>query len=219
VIRTAVLAIALACGVLGAAEAQSLRSDSPLWTYDTEPDPGLYPEHFTDAESFGCATPFRLGIYRSAGGMDDTYPSYMRIDNYGVFHCALIFGTAEDLEDAEKAFEDHAWLIVLGTQKRPGGGEDELLALQIGVRAGSEYMIFKRRKDVMSPTLEELDWRCPVGVERRTARLDIWVQDVCVISTKADLRRIANAAARRPAVIRWELMPRVETIPSEPAQR
>ncbi len=213
--RPTLFAIALACTVVSGAQAQSLRSDSPLWTYETEPDAGLFPEHFTDAESFGCSIPLRLGVYRTMGTTEDPGESYMRIDNYGVFHCALIFGTAYDLTDAEKAFDDHAWLIVLGSQDRPGGGEDEFLALQIGVRAGSRYLIFKRHKNQLSAPLEELDWRCPAGAERRTARLDIWVQNSCVISSKGDLRQIARAATRRPVLARWELMPPATAVPND----
>jgi len=53
----------LICALAGTAQAQQLRSDSPLWTYRFERDPGIYPEHFYDGDSFGCAIPMRLGVY------------------------------------------------------------------------------------------------------------------------------------------------------------
>ncbi|CAN5287913.1 hypothetical protein BH09PSE1_BH09PSE1_25500 [soil metagenome] len=197
----------------GAAQAQELRSDSPLWTYRFERDADLYPEAFFDAGSFGCAIPMRLGVYRRVPKDDEAEESFVRIDNYGVFHCALIYGEASDHEDAAEAFEDHAWLVVLGQTPRAGSGEDELIALQIGVRHGSRYALFRRPANNTTAPLEELDWRCPRTAERRTAHLDIWVQDACVISSKAELRGIARAAARRPILSTLEPPPR----PTPPA--
>lgn len=200
------LVFGLICALAGTAQAEDLRSDSPLWTYQFERAPGLYPEHFTDAESFGCSIPMRLGVYHRIPKDAEAGGSFVRIDNYGVFHCALVYGEAYDREDAETAFENHAWMVVLGKTPRADGGEDELIALQIGVRNGSRYALFRRNANTMGP-LEELDWRCPRTAERRTARLDIWVQDACVISSKAELRGIARAAARRPVLATLEPPP------------
>jgi hypothetical protein len=197
----------LICALAGTAQAQELRSDSPLWTYRFERAPGIYPEHFYDGESFGCTIPMRLGVYHRVPTGEETDESFVRIDNYGAFHCALIYGEAGQREDAEDAFEDHAWLIVLGRTPHPGGGEDELIALQIGVRNGSRYALFRRPVRNTTTPLEELDWRCPRTAERRTATLDVWIQDVCVISSKAELRGIARAAARRPILSTLEPPP------------
>jgi hypothetical protein len=203
------------------AQAQQLRSDSPLWTYQYERDAGLYPEAFTDKDSFGCSVPLRLGVYRripATSTTDDRFDdevSFVRIENYGVFHCALLYGEADDRADADKAFEDHAWLIVLDKVRRPDGGEDELLALQIGVRNGSRYELFRRRASDLSAPLEELDWRCPATAEHRVAHLDIWVQDSCVVSSKSDLRGVARSAARRPILATLELTPAAADVPSD----
>ncbi|MBU1272641.1 MAG: hypothetical protein KJ728_06245 [Alphaproteobacteria bacterium] len=185
------------------AQAQTLRSDTPLWTYQNEPDQGLYPQHFTDAVSFGCSIPLQLGVYRRDWNADGEDDAFVRLQNYGVFHCALLYGEAYDRADAEAAFEDHAWLIMLDESRRPDGRADQLLALQIGVRAGSRYVLLRRRGNELSAPLEELDWKCPADAEHRKARLDIWVQDSCVIASKADLRRVARAAAGRPIIATW----------------
>jgi hypothetical protein len=174
-----------------------------LWTYQNEPDQGLYPQHFTDADSFGCSVPLQLGVYRRDWNGGDRDDAFVRVQNYGVFHCALIYGEAFDRADADTAFEDHAWLIMLDKNRRADGGEDQLMALQIGVRAGSRYVLLRRRGTELSASLEELDWNCPANAERRTARLDIWVQDSCIIASKAELRQVARAAARRPIVATW----------------
>lgn len=207
----------------GGAQAQALRSDSPLWTYQQERDAGLYPEAFTDKDGFGCSVPLRLGVYQrvpvdqqadddSGGEM-----SFVRIDNYGAFHCALVYGEADDRADVDTAFEDHAWLIVLDKIPRPDGGEDVLLALQIGIRNGSRYELFRRRASDLSAPLEELDWRCPATAEHRVAHIDIWVQDSCVVSSKSDLRGVARSAARRPILATLDLTPAAADVPSDTA--
>lgn len=203
----------------GAAQAQSLRSDSPLWTYRNEPDPGLFPEQFFSEDSFGCATPLGLGIYEITPADKDESGGFVRVTNYGVFHCALSYGEASDREAADTAFEDHAWLIQLDKIRQPGGSDDYLFALQIGVRAGSRYVLLRRRGQALSAPLEELDWSCPSNAERRTSRIDIWFQDACVVSSKAELRRVARIAARRPAVSTWTLLPDAEDSPSETQDR
>jgi hypothetical protein len=187
------------------AQAQTLRSDSPLWTYQNEPDPGLYPEHFVDQESFGCAVPLHLGVYRRTSTGEDADISFMRVANYGVFHCALMYGEANDPEDIDTAFEDYAWLIELDRKDRADGTTNRLLALQIGIKAGSRYVLLRHRASESTTSLGELDWKCPAGAERRTARIDIWQQNACVISSKDDLRRIARIADRQPVTARWEL--------------
>ena len=207
-----VLGLTLAGLMGGVAEAQSLRSDSPLWTYETRPDPDLFPAPFFDDDSFGCSVPLGLGLYRVTYVTDDAEEdeTFVRIKNYGAIHCALTFGTAHDREDVDTAFEDFAWLIVLDEIRRPDGTDEHLLALQIGVRAGSRYVLLRRQGAGLSAPLDELDWKCPVRAERRTASIDIWRQDSCIVSSKAELRRMARMAARRPVVATWNLLPREE---------
>ena len=205
----------------GGAQAQQLRSDSPLWTYQQERDAGLYPEAFSDKDGFGCSIPLRLGIYQRvpvAPATEDSFKgdvSFVRIDNYGVFHCALVYGEADDRADADTAFEDHAWLIVLDKIRRPDGGEDELLALQIGIRNGSRYELFRRPASDLSAQMEELDWRCPANAEHRVAHIDIWVQDACVVSSKSDLLSIARSAAGRSVLATLDLTSAVADVPSD----
>lgn len=195
------------------AQVQSLRSDSPLWTYESERDAGLFPEHFTDAESFGCSIPLRLGLYRRIEMAEDFDESFVRIDNYGVFHCAVLYGEAFDRKDADVAFEDHAWLIVLDKIPRSDGSEDELLALQIGISAGSRYILLRRRSGNLSEPLDVLDWECPASAEHRRAQIGIWAQNSCITSSKTELRKIAHSAAQKPVLARLELLPPDDIVP------
>jgi hypothetical protein len=211
-----VLALAIVSVFGGVAQAQSLRSDSPLWTYQNERDADLYPQAFFDDESFGCSVPFRVGDYRRIATTEDEDDTFIRVGNYGVMHCALIYGETYDRDDVADAFEDYAWLIDLGELN---DGEGRLLAFQIGVRTGSRYVLLRQRGSGLSSSFEELDWKCPVNAEHRVARIDIWTQDVCVVASKADLRRIASTAARNPAAATWELLQRDEDTPSDDQAR
>lgn len=203
--RLALPLIGLALGLMALpVSAQELRSDSPLWTYDSEPNEALFPRFFTDEESFGCIHIIRTGLYRWAS-VDGGELEYWRVDNYGVFHCALIVGVSPELNEAKDAFDDHAWIVRLDRVVEADGSETELLAFQIGIRTGSRYVLLRRRKSDMTH-LEELAPECPETAERRTARIDIWGQDVCVVASQEQLRSIAQTANRRPAAARLDWM-------------
>jgi hypothetical protein len=203
----------LACSLLGVtplvlaspALAQDLRADSPLWTYDAEPNEALFPRSFHDADTFGCLHTIRTGIYRRTS-TESSWTDYWRLDNYGVFHCAIVFGEGDDPEEADEAFSDYAWVVELDTITEQNGIETELLALQIGVRSGSEYVLLRRRKGDME-RLELLAPECPPDAERRTATIDVWRQDVCVVTSQDQLRAMARVAHGRPAVGQLEFAP------------
>lgn len=201
--RRFVLAITMICSIGSIAQAQSLRSDSPLWTYETERDPDLYPEFFFDSESFGCSAPFRFGDYRRVSTTEDEPELFIHLAIAGLQHCALTYGQTYVRNDVSKAFDDIAWLIDLGELQ---SSDNRLFALQIGYQAGSRYILLRRRGTTLSSQLEELDWRCPMDAERRVAQIDVWTQDVCVVASKAALRRIARTASRRPASAAWEIL-------------
>lgn len=184
---------------------QELRSDSPLWTYETEPNEALFPRSFLDADSFGCVHAIPTGLYRWTGA-EEAEPRYWSLDNYGVFHCALLFGTAHEPEETSDAFIDYAWIVKLGDVVENDGSETELMALQIGIRSGSQYILLRRRKGDREH-LEQLAPECPPSAERRTATIDIWQQDVCVVASQDQLRSMARDAHRRPAAGRLDLIP------------
>ncbi len=192
--RALVLALALMTGPT-AASAQDLHADMPLWTYDDSGDE-LFPTRFSDDESFGCSNIIDPGFYRLDAQDDPDAVMFWRITNYGVFHCALTFGIAYEQEEANKTFEGPAWIVKLGDDT-VDEAEVELLALQIGIVDGSRYILLRRPKNEMHG-LEVLAHRCLRGLERRVAQIDIWRQDSCIVRSKADLRRVAREANRRP---------------------
>ena len=178
-----------------AASAQDLHADTPLWTYDDSGDE-LFPSHFSDEESFGCSNIIDPGFYRFEVRDDPDEAMFWRITNYGAFHCALSFGITYEQEEAHEAFEGPAWIVKLGDDT-VGEAAVELLALQIGIADGSRYILLRRLKNEMQG-LEVLTHRCLRGLERRIAQIDIWRQDSCIVGSKADLRRVAREANRRP---------------------
>lgn len=188
------LVLALSAGPT-VASAQTLRADTPLWTYDDSGDE-LFPTRFSDNESFGCSNIIDPGFYRLEVQDDPDAAMFWRITNYGAFHCALTFGVAYEQEAAHEAFEGPAWIIRLGNDT-VGEAAVELLALQIGIADGSRYILLRRPKNEMQG-LEVLAHRCLRGLERRVAQIDIWRQDSCIVRSKTDLRRVAREANRRP---------------------
>lgn len=188
--------------------AQTIRSDSALWTYDNASS-SLYPQGFVDDQSFGCVHAINVGVWRYIETDKQDWPEYWRLSNYGVFHCALLYGRADDEAAAGEAFESYAWLARL-TEPHSAPDEIELWALQIGVAGGSRYILLRRIGDDSAAPFDVLDAACPRDAERRRANIDIWVQDDCIVDAKADIVRIAQSAANRPPRGRLEFVPQAE---------
>ncbi len=180
----------------GSASAQSvqLRSGLPLWNNDHGVDE-TYPKNFIEDDGFGCSSNLNFGDYRAL--RPDGEPDvFWRISNYGVFHCALILRQASDRENLAEARFEYMWIIPLGEVTRDGQRR-ELLAFQIGIAGGSEYLLLSRPKGSLQGPFELLEPTCPRGAEFREASLDIWHTAYCVVESQGALKRIAFAAARR----------------------
>lgn len=158
---------------------------------------GLLPRTLYDEESFGCITNIELGDYRLIPAGDAEPAAWWRLENYGVFHCALLLSEADAQSNLRSGFRDYAWVIVLDEVSTPTG-DLELLALQIGARTGSSYRLLSRLKGVAPRgRFSLLDPECPRGATRQR-ELDIWRTDYCLVADQRTLRRIARAAFRRP---------------------
>ena len=181
-----------------AAQDVMLRADLPLWTGAEGEE--LYPMHFSDGDSFGCSSNVQFGDYREVYANDPEHETWWRIGNYGVFHCGLLFSQASERTGLDFGFRDHAWTIVLDKVRTPYG-ELELLALQIGARGGSTYLLLSRfTAGGVTATMNVLDPVCPRGATRQRPHFDSWRTDYCAVASQSALRRIARAAARRPPV-------------------
>lgn len=184
------------------AEAQTLRSSTPLWN-DVSGRKALYPQSYVDAESFGCILPdLKLGVYHHVDAQFPDDPSFWRIENYGVVHCALTFGTAHDEEDILTSFEDFAWVANIGESRTINAAR--LMAIQIGVSGGSRYIILRSIPDSDRQRFDVLEAHCPSDAETLEANIDIWRQRVCVVESQDQLARIAREADTRTPAGRLE---------------
>lgn len=195
------MAISLLCGP--AAAQILLRSDLPLWT-----DPsaeGFWPRSFSDSESFGCLSKFRLGDFEfrphqeaDSDARADSPKALWRMENYGVFHCAYVLrrGSGSNVETAPWSY---AWVVELG-EERMAAQTLELLAFQIGASGGSEYVVVSQPSGGDWSQLAVLDLQCPRGALRDAGSIDIWATGYCAVESKAALRRMARSAASRPPV-------------------
>lgn len=190
----------------GSATAQALlRSDLPLWTGRGD-DENFYPRNFFDEDdgSFGCISNIWFGDYRVEYRKEEADeeapdPTYVRITNYGVFHCALVIRTADTVEGLENAPFEFFWIIRLWEQ---GSGDEsfEVLAFQQGAMGGSRYELFRRPTGQMDAPLTLLAARCPREMVRDNGGIDVWMTGYCAVPDRPGLRRIARDALRRAPV-------------------
>ncbi|MDP1739262.1 MAG: hypothetical protein Q8L23_17695 [Caulobacter sp.] len=187
----------IACGP---ASAQALlHSDAPLFNGADQ----TWPEYFFQGGSFGCKSLVPFGYWKEtevfgpdAEPSDEPDVEWVRIRNYGVFHCAYMvdraYGEPRDWGELE-----NAWLVLLG-ETEGSTGKLILYALQLGFRPGSSYTLLAAEpsKEPVRRFLV-LDPVCPRGWKRGSGPIDIWRTDYCSVPDKAGLKRLAVAAARR----------------------
>lgn len=177
--------------------ADLIHSDEPLWTSD---DP-LWPIHFSDNDSWGCASTFAVGDWQGSGGRHDS-ERWLRLQNYGVFHCAYIVRRASDREQLDHADFSYGWLVKVGDLDFHGS-KRELWVLQSGSRPGSSYAFFavERSKGIIKAA-DELQRRCPAGHSRGGARIDLWATRYCAINSRADLIALVRKMVELPPLAR-----------------
>lgn len=188
-IIAAILA-ALSTAPASAQNAELIHSHAPLWA------PGaseVWPQHFMDADSFGCTHPLRLGVWRYKAAESDRDDEWYSIRNYGYFHCWMNIAVAyepDSFGDSRPSF-----LIKLGRF-----GERELWALQMGARPGSDYILLARPAGAgVIERFEVLQRRCPARHVRDGPALDIILTRYCSINSQRGLLALARQMAALPA--------------------
>lgn len=188
--------LALPCSQVGAQEERAqelLHSDQPLWSPGA---PQVWPQHFTEADSFGCAHRVKLGIWRfDEAAAEPRDPTWFSFTNYGVFHCWM--NVAEGPERGELGSSRPGFLIDLGATAQGR----ELWALQLGARPGSEYLLLARTHEPgMIGTFEVLQRDCSTGRLRGGPSLDILITRYCSLSSRAELVALAKRMAKEPSL-------------------
>lgn len=178
-----------------------LHADTPLFGGADK----TWPEHFYSDDSFGCRSLIPFGVWKQTGALapdaepgEEPNTSWMKVSNYGVFHCAYIVTTAYGDEPKGWGNFEYALLADLGQAQGPDG-KLALYALQSGFRPGSSYLLLAATPgETYIRRFHVLDTVCPRAWWRDAGTMDVWLTAYCAVPGKAALRRMAVAAARRP---------------------
>ena len=206
IIVVAALLISLA-SLKALAQPSSVHSDLPLWT-DTN---DLYPLSFNDEDGFGCAGLVKFGnwklTYFPENDEVDAYapePEWLKIHNYGVFHCAYGFRWSHDVTDSDDASSTLGHIVELGMIDT-GKGQQRIWAIQSGFRPGSDYIFLSRSlSSELKTAFNVLDILCPKRYLRTAGSIDIFDTQYCAINNKRAMRRFAKRMAKLPPIGKLE---------------
>lgn len=177
-----------------------LRSDLPLWGDYGDQD--VWPHSFAAEADFGCLSllsgRYRLVLFSfddEGRRPDDDEVAWVEFQNRSIFHCVMGFADAEG--PTGPTFDSRpAFLIDL----QPDRPDNNLFALQVGLRGGSEYWLLRRRLGEAGGSFDLLGPECPERLERRAHLATVFRTDYCAAAVKSDVVDMAKAAALRPAI-------------------
>ena len=171
-----------------------IHADLPLYNFA---DDGFWPQHFSDDDgNFGCSSRIGFGDWKFARYDDEII--WLRLTNYGVFHCAMIESWANERENLKTAHYSYSFFVKIG-EIRQKGNLLELWALQSGSSPGSKYTLLARPVDPARITsFVVLQRACPKSHWRVGPAMDTWQTSYCAINTKADLLSLAKKMAALP---------------------
>ncbi len=185
------------------AQPSSVHADLPLWTSFEN----LWPRSFSDDDGFGCSGPVKFGEWKltyyteaEEVGAYTPDPDWLKIHNYGVFHCAYGFTWSYDLKGLETESAKLGHMVELGFVDTQNG-KRKLWMIQTGFRPGSDYIFLTRLEDSETDTpFNVLDMKCPKKHVRKTENIDIFLTDYCSINDKRSMYRLAKRMATRPPI-------------------
>lgn len=176
-----------------------VHADTPLWGFGDD----IQPYNFTDGDDFGCLSRIAYGDWTIQQAADaDAEPEWMRLTNYGVFHCAIVERSAHDRDHLDRSAYRYSFFVHIGDTKR-GGKPLELWVLQSGTRPGSDYLLLARTPaEEIIKSFDVLQRECPLSARRTGLQMDIWRTDYCSINSRGALIAFAKAMARKPPLAR-----------------
>ena len=187
----AAILMALSGAPARAEDAQLIHSDVPLWAPGNDK---VWPQHFTDDDSFGCVHRLKLGVWRYQAGDGDSDAVWRRFDNYGAFHCWM--NVSEGHEPGSFGESRPGFLIQLGH-----AAGKELWVLQLGARPGSSYLLLARAPGADAiDRFDVLQRRCPATHVRGGPSLDILMTRYCAINSQEEMRALAARMAKLPTL-------------------
>lgn len=181
--------------------AEMIHSDLPLYTFEWE---DFWPRNFHSGEgddfTFGCQSRVAFGDWQFTPHPLAEYLEgwWMRIDNYGVFHCAANFYQADERDELTEGEFSRGFFVRLG-ETRHDGRVWELWAIQQGMVPGSDYMLLARESnDGLIDEFTVLQRRCREESMRRSEGLDVWNTSYCSINSRAELLSVAGSMLALP---------------------
>ncbi len=185
---------------------ERLHAPLPLYTFDW---PETWPRSIDDPDVIaGCASRVGFGDWHFIPDPTDAYGNeyWLRVANYGVFHCAAIFRQSDDRADLAEAAYSYGLFVRIG-EGRAKGKTYELWVLQQGFVPGSSYTLLARDaagaavagEGVIS-RFQVLQSRCPPGRLRVAKGLDIFTTRYCAIETRGELLALARRMLREPVL-------------------
>ena len=178
-----------------------IHSDLPLWGSGDQ----VWPQNFSDSDgSFGCTSRVAWGDWRFTHTADSE--DWLRLENYGVFHCATIERWAERRDELDDSKVKYSFIIMIGSATTQAGPL-ELWAIQTGTRPGSEYTLLSRTPGVgIINSFTVLQRECPRRKTREGPKLGIWLTSYCAINSKSELIAMARQMATKPPLGTIELI-------------
>jgi len=179
---------------------ERLHAPVPLYTFDW---PDLWPRSFTDEESFGCTSRVAFGDWQFVSERPDYggLSGWMRIENYGVFHCAANLHEADEREELAEGEFSRGLFALIG-QGQAAGKTYELWVLQQGFVPGSSYILLARdpAEDAKGTIarFDVLQRECPRGRLRKAEDMDVWLTRYCAIESREELLALARRMLRKP---------------------
>lgn len=187
-----------------------IRSDLPLFrggAFEKWPQP-IFSE-----DSVGCYSRVAFGdweirdqVFRypdddpsAVSDLEDAVDTqWLRVENYGVFHCFALVSRAAERSGLETAEAQPSFFVLLG-EAGTGAARRELWALQIGARPGSEHLLLARAPGgERVDAFDVLQTDCPRANVRDAGPLDILITRYCAINSTAELVRMARRMVRKP---------------------
>ncbi|NBC88355.1 MAG: hypothetical protein GVX90_02455 [Alphaproteobacteria bacterium] len=181
-------------------EAELIYAPVPLYTFDWEQ---VWPRSFSEGEgkdwSFGCARRVAFGDWRFTPNPEDEYADgrWLRIRNYGVFHCAANLLEADERGELEDGEFSRGLFAMIG-EGRTDGSAWELWVLQKRFVPGSDYVLLAREAKGDGPVrrFTVLQRRCPRASVREVDGMDVWTTRYCAIESRAELLALARRMLR-----------------------
>lgn len=179
-------------------EAERIHSDLPIYTFNYE---DVWPRSFVPEGSIaGCTSRVAFGDWKFTPNPSDEDADswWLRISNYGVFHCAANLRVSDERDVLDEGEFSRGLFVRIG-EEESDDPQHEFWVLQEGFVPGSDYLLLARGVDedlVQSFTV--LQRKCPIGAYREVMGMDVWTTGYCAINSDHDLYRLASEMLKLP---------------------